>query len=165
MAILAAGGYLRALNTENLFKVSGDHPPPFLPGLLVTVILLVSGLLYYWWEQSVRRKGSAGQQAIFILSGLLMIVAFAGAIWIGRMMILVDGSPPFDAYLSLMFLLTWFSAFHFALTAIIGLLLLGRVMRSRVNGHDYIVEVVGYWWYYTAIAGLLMWLFILFLSA
>jgi hypothetical protein len=54
--------------------------------------------------------------------------------------------------------------FHFLLAAIIGLLLLGRVLRGRREGHDYIVEVVGYWWYYTVIASLVLWVFGMVLS-
>jgi hypothetical protein len=58
-------------------------------------------------------------------------------------------------------LLTWYTAVHLLLAALIGLLLLGRVLRGRIAGHEYIAEVTGYWWYYTVIASLLVWLFVL----
>src|SRR5579859_3928876 len=39
--IMAAGGYLSALNTENQFRVSGDHAPTLLPGVLVAIALVL----------------------------------------------------------------------------------------------------------------------------
>jgi hypothetical protein len=59
----------------------------------------------------------------------------------------------------MLLLLAWYSAFHLLLAAIIGLLVLGRILNGRLVNRGYIVEVVGYWWYYTVIAGLIMWLF------
>jgi hypothetical protein len=56
-------------------------------------------------------------------------------------------------------LVVWFAAIHLLLATIIGLLLGGRVLRGRLAGHEFIVEVTGYWWYYTVIASLLLWLF------
>src|ERR1700682_3103114 len=41
LAILAAGGYLSALNTEGQFKIAGDFVPPFVPGLLVMIGLVL----------------------------------------------------------------------------------------------------------------------------
>ena len=90
-----------------------------------------------------------------------MIVALVGEIWVGATL---GYSAPFHAYASLMLLLTWYSVVHLLLAAIIGLLLLGRILRGRLSGQGYITEVVGYWWYYTVVASLLMWLFSLLLS-
>src|SRR5258708_5912608 len=53
LAILAGGGYLRALNTEGQYKVAGDFAPALLPGLLVMIALVLSGLSYYWWYYTV----------------------------------------------------------------------------------------------------------------
>jgi hypothetical protein len=150
LALLAAGGYLSALNVLNQYRLSGDHPPALLPGILASVALVLSGLAYYWWE----RRG--GQPIIFILALLLMAAALAFQIWLGASLGYV---APFHAYESVILLLSWYSAFHFGLAAVIGLLLLGRILRGRLAGHPYIPEVVGYWWYYTAIAGLVMWAF------
>jgi hypothetical protein len=150
LALLAAGGYLSALNVLNQYKLASDHPPTLLPGVLAAVVLILSGLAYYWWE----RRG--GQSVSFILSLLLMVVALAFQIWLA---ITLGYASPFHAYESVILLLSWYSAFHLALTSFIGLLLLGRIMRGRLAGHPYIPEVVGYWWYYTIIAGLVMWAF------
>jgi heme/copper-type cytochrome/quinol oxidase subunit 3 len=161
VAILAAGGYLTALNVEGQFRASGDHPPTFLPGLLLAIVLVLSGLSYYWWAREVRKNGGAGQLVFFILAFALIVIALVGQIWISRT--LGYTTQPFSAYESLVFLLTWYSAVHLLLTAIIGLLLLVRLLRGRVGvaGSDYVAQTAGYWWYYTIIAGLLMWLFLL----
>jgi heme/copper-type cytochrome/quinol oxidase subunit 3 len=158
IAILAGGGYLNALNTENQFRIAGDNAPTFLPGLLVAIVLLLSGLVYYWWERSARKRGVGAQLIVVVLAWVLMIGALVGQIWIGRTL---GYNSPFQAYESVILLLTWYSAVHLLLAVIIGLLLLGRVLRGRIVEHDYIAEVTGYWWYYTVIASLLIWLFVL----
>src|SRR5215467_2645030 len=119
-SILAAGGYLSALNVMGQFKKAGDQPPAFLPGLLLAVVLVLSGLCYYWWEQRMRQNRGTGQQAFFLLAWAFMIVALAGQIWIGATL---GYSAPFHAYESVVLLQTWLSSFHFLLTAIVGFLL------------------------------------------
>lgn len=155
VAILAAGGYLSALNVLGQFK-GGDHAPAFLPGLLAAIVLVLSGLTYYLWERGVRRNGGAGQRGIFILSWALMIIALAAQIWVS---VGLKYASPFHGYASMLLLLAWYSAFHLLLGAIIGLLMLGRILNGRLVDRGYIVEVTGYWWYYTVAAGLIMWLF------
>jgi hypothetical protein len=161
MAIFAAGGYLSALNVLNQYRLPSDHPPAFVPGLVVAIIAILSALTYYLWERGARSSGGSGQQIFFIVALLLMVVATVIQFVISST--LGYAGDPFHAYESVMILLTWYSAIHFLLAAIIGLLLLGRILRGRVAGHGYIPEVVGYWWYYTVIAGLLMWIFSLLL--
>ena len=73
-------------------------------------------------------------------------------------------TAPYSAYESVITLLMWFMAFKHLLAAILGLLLFGRIMRGRIAGHEYLAEAAGYWWYYTVVASLLMWLFALSLA-
>jgi hypothetical protein len=161
LAILAGGGYLRALNTEGQYKVAGDFAPALLPGLLVMIALVLSGLFYYWWERRARKPGEAGQTLFFLLALVLMLVAGVAETWIAAAL---RYGIPIHAYESVQLLLTWFTAVHLLLAAIIGLLLGGRILRGRLVGHEFIAEVVGYWWYYTVIASLLMWLFGVYLT-
>jgi hypothetical protein len=156
VAILAAGGYLSSLNVENQFFLPGDHGLAFLPSLLVIIILALSGIAYYGWERRARGNEGTSPRAFFLLALVFMVVALVVQIWVSITLKFASGAP-FHAYESLMMLLAWFTAAHLLLTVIIGLLLLGRVMRNRVQG--YIAEATGYWWYYTAIASLIMWLF------
>src|SRR5713226_355055 len=161
LAILAGGGYLRALNTEGQYKVAGDFAPALLPGLLIMIVLVLSGLSYFWWERRARKPGVAGQALFFLLAVVLMLAAGVGETWIGAAL---RYGIPIDAYESVQLLVTWFTAIHLLLAAIIGLLLGGRILRGRLAGHEFIPEVVGYWWYYTVIASLLMWLFGMYLT-
>jgi hypothetical protein len=163
LAILAGGGYLSALNTENLYRVAGDHPPAFLPGLVVAIALVLSGFAYYWWERKVRRGESSGQLMFFLPAWALMILAMVVQILIG--ITLNRGyTPPYDAYESVITLLVWSMALRHMLAAILGLPLFGRIIRGRIVGYEYLVEASGYWWYYTVVASLLMWLFALLLA-
>src|SRR6266704_1776942 len=68
LAIMAAGGYLRALNTEGQYKVAGYYGPPYVPGLLIMIGLVLSGLSYYWWERRASRPGETGQTPFFLLA-------------------------------------------------------------------------------------------------
>lgn len=161
LAILAAGGYLRALNTEGQYKVAGDFAPAFLPGLLIAIALVLSGLAYFWWERKVRMPGEAGQPLFFLLAWVLMLVAGVGATWIGASL---KYGVTMHAYESVQLLVIWFTAVHLLLAAFVGLLLGGRILRGRVAGHEFIAEVVGYWWYYTVVASILLWLFGVYLT-
>lgn len=161
-AIFAAGGYLSALNVLNQYKVKGDHPPAFVPGLIVAILLVVSGLAYYLWQRGERSKEGSGLLISFIAAFLLMLVAAVVQFVIAST--LGYAGSPFHAYESVMIILTWYSALHFALAALIGLLLLGRILRGRLAGQGYISQTVGYWWYYTVLAGLLMWIFSMLLA-
>jgi len=161
LAILAGGGYLSALNTEGQYKIAGDFAPPFVPGLLIAIGLVLSGLSYFWWERRARRPGGTGQTLFFLLALVLMLAAGVGETWIGAAL---RYGIPIHAYESVQLLVVWFAAIHLLLAAIIGLLLGGRILRGRLAGHEFIPEVVGYWWYYTVIASLLLWLFGLLLT-
>ena len=161
LAILAGGGYLSALNTEGQYKIAGDFAPPFVPGLLITIGLVLSGLSYFWWERRARRPGGTGQTLFFLLAVVLMLAAGVGETWIGGAL---RYGVPIHAYESVQLLVVWFAAIHLLLAAIIGLLLGGRILRGRLAEHEFIPEVVGYWWYYTVIASLLLWLFGLLLT-
>ncbi len=159
--IMAAGSYLAALNTDNQFRVSGDHAPALLPGLLVAIALVLSGLIYYWWARRAPRYGETGPAAFFMVALLLMILAIVGQTWVE--LSLGYTTTPFHAYESMLMLITWFTWAHFLLALIIGLLMLGRILRGRLAGFGFMAEVTGYWWYYTILSALLLWVFSLIL--
>ena len=156
LAILAAGGYLSALNTENQFKVAGDFAPPLVPTLLVMIALVLSGLCYFAWARRASRPGDTGQALFFLVGLVLMLAAGVAETWIGAAL---RYGIPIHAYESLLLLITWFTAVHLVLTAIIGVLLGGRILRGRLAGHEFLVTAAGYWWYYTVVASILLWLF------
>ena len=163
MAILAAGGYLSALNVLNQYRLPGDHPPSFVLGLIVAIAVILSALTYYLWGRGSTGDQRGVGQLIFLVAAFVLMIA-ATVIQFVMGLTLGYAGNPFHAYESVMILVTWYSAIHFLLASIIGLLLLGRLMRGRLAGRGYIVEATGYWWYYTVLAGLLMWVFSLVLA-
>lgn len=154
-AIMAAGGYLSALNTENQFRIAGDHSPALLQGILVAIALVLSGLIYYWWARRAHITGETGSTAFFVVALLLMVLALAGQTWVN--LSLGYTSIPFHGYESILMLITWFTWVHFLLAIIIGVLVMGRILRGRLAGFGFIAEVTGYWWYYTVLSALLLW--------
>lgn len=155
--ILAGAAYLRVLNTENQFRVAGDHPPALLPGLLVAIALVLSGLIYFWWARRVPRYGETGPSAFFMVALLLMFLALVGQTWVA--LSLGYTNTPFHAYESVLMLITWFTWAHFLLAVIVGILMLGRILRGRLAGFGFMAEISGYWWYYTILSALLLWIF------
>ena len=161
VAIMAGAQYLHALNTEGQYKVAGDYAPSFVAGLLVMIGLLLSGLAFYLWDRRASKAGETGQTLFFLLSLLIMLAAAVGETWIGATL---SYGVPIQAYESVHLLITWFTAVHLWLAAIIGILLVGRILRGRVAGHEFVVEVSGWWWYYTVVASILLWLFATYLT-
>lgn len=161
LAILAGGGYLRALNTEGQYRIAGDFAPAFVPGLLIAIGLVLSGISYYWWERRASKAGETGQTPFFLLALVLMLVAGVAETWIGGTL---RYGVPISAYESVQFLVTWFTAVHLLLAAFVGILVGGRILRGRLAGHEFIAEVTGYWWYYTVVASVLLWLFGVYLT-
>ena len=161
IAVMAGAQYLQALNTEGQYKVAGDYAPSFVVGLLVMIGLLLSGLAFYLWVRKASKAGETGQTLFFLLSLLIMLAAAVGQTWIGATL---RYGVPIQAFESIHFLITWFTAVHLWLATIIGILLFGRVLRGRVAGHEFVVEVSGWWWYYTVVASILLWLFASYLT-
>jgi hypothetical protein len=161
LAILAGGGYLRALNTEGQYKIAGDFAPAFVPGLLIVVGLVLSGISFYLWERRARKDGKTGQAFFFLLALVLMLAAGVAETWVGAAL---RYGIPISAYESVQLLVTWFTAVHLLLAAFVGILVGGRILRGRLTGHEFIVEVTGYWWYYTVVASVLLWLFGVYLT-
>lgn len=161
LAIMAGAQYLRALNTEGQYKVAGDFAPSFVAGLLVMIGLLLSALTFYLWDRRASKNGETGQTLFFLLSLLIMLAAAVVETWIGATL---RYGIPIQAFESVHLLITWFTAVHLWLAVIIGILIGGRILRGRVAGHEFVVEVTGYWWYYTMVASIILWLFATFLA-
>jgi len=159
LAIMAGGGYLSALNTENQFKVAGDFAPAFVPGLLIMIGLVLSGIAYFLWERKARRPGGKGQPVFFLLALVLMLVTGIAETWLGAALKYGGPNVTIDAYQSVQLLIVWYTAVHLLFAAAVGILLYGRILRGRLAGREFIAEVTGYWWYYTVIGALLLWIF------
>lgn len=161
VAIMAGAEYLQALNTEGQYKVAGDFAPNLIAGLLVMIGLLLSGLAYYLWDRKASKAGERGLTLFFLLALVIMLAAAVGETWIGATL---RYGVPIQAYESVHLVITWFTVVHLWLAVIIGILLGGRILRGRVARHEFVAEVTGYWWYYTVVASILLWLFATFLT-
>jgi heme/copper-type cytochrome/quinol oxidase subunit 3 len=162
-SIMAAGGYLSALNTAGAFKGPGDQPL-FPPGMVVALMLVLSGVCYFWWAQGMRR--GAGTNAFFWLALVFILAALAAEIWVWLSLgytTAPDEEPIYDAFRSVVIIVTAFATVHLLLTSILGVLMSGRLLRGRLAEQAYIVQSAGYWWYYTVISGVIIWLFIVLL--
>ncbi len=158
LAVLAAGGWLSALNVGGLFKAPTDQPS-FPPGLVVAILLLVSALCYLGWDRAVRRGG--GATVFFVLALVLVIAALAVQAWSWTTLgytTAPTATPSYDAFQSLVILVAAFNTVHIFVLAVIGVLLGGRIMNGRIAGQEFIPQVVGYWWYYTVLSGVILWL-------
>lgn len=158
LAVLAAGGWLSALNVDGLFKAPTDQPS-FPPGLVVAILLLVSALCYLIYDRAVRRGG--GATVFFVLALVLVIAALAVQCWSWTTLgytTAPTSAPAYDAFQSLVILIAGFNTVHIFVLAVIGLLLGGRIMNGRIAGHEFIPRVVGYWWYYSVLSGVILWL-------
>lgn len=160
IGVLAAGGWLSALNVTGLFKAPTDQPS-FPPGLVVAILLALSALCYLIYDRAMRRGG--GGVAFFVLALVLVIAALAVQLWswttLGYTTAPTD-TPAYDAFQSLVILIAAFNSVHIFVLSVIGLLLGGRIINGRIAGHEFIPQVVGYWWYYTVISGVILWLFL-----
>ncbi len=162
IAIMAGAQYLQALNTEGKYKIAGDYAPNFTVGLLVMIGLLLSGIAYFLWGRRASKDGNSGQAVFVLISLVLMLAAAVLETWIGATL---RYGVPIQAYESIHFLVTWFTAVHLWLATLIGVLLFGRILRGRIaGGHEFVAEVTGWWWYYTVIASILLWLFATYLT-
>lgn len=158
LSVIAAGGWLSALNVSGMFKAPTDQPS-FPPGLVVAILLLLSGLCYLVWDRGIRRGGGAG--VFFVLSLVLVIAALAVQIWTWTTLgytTAPESAPAYDAFQSLVILVAAFNTIHIFVLAVIGVLLGGRIMNGRIAGHEFIPIVVGYWWYYSVLSGVILWL-------
>jgi len=164
LAIIAAAGYLRTLNTEGAFAmVKGDFAPNPTYGLYIMIGVAVSAVFYYLWEVSARREGSNGGALLPLL--VLAFLLFAGAagweIYLGDTL---KYGITIDAWESVQLFIVWFTGAHLVLGSIIGLLTLGRVVSGRIKQDTFIPETVGYWWYYTAISAIILYAFAYWLT-
>jgi hypothetical protein len=161
VAIIAGSQYLRALNTEGQYRIAGDFAPSLVAGLLIMIGLLLSGLAFYLWDRKASKAGETGQTLFFLLALVIMLAAAVGETWIGATL---RYGVPIQAYESVHWLITWFTAVHLWLAFIIGILLGGRILRGRLAGHEFVAEATGYWWYYTVVASIILWLFATYLT-
>jgi heme/copper-type cytochrome/quinol oxidase subunit 3 len=154
-SILAGNLYLGALNVMGQFKPASEQAPSAALGIGLTLIAVASALSYGWATRAFATGNEAGFSARARLALGLVAIAVLGQIWF---IASLSFPAPLHGYASMIILLAAYHELHLLVTAVAGLLILGRLARRRLVGQGYLVEVVGYWWYYVAVVAVVIWL-------
>ncbi len=153
-SILAGDLYLGALNVLGQFKPPAEGAPSLVVGLVLTLIAVVSALSYGWAARALSSGGEAGFMTGVRVALALIVVAFLAQVWV---VATLGFRSPLHGYGSMTILLSAYHGFHLLVTAIVGVLIVGRSAAGRLVGQPYLAQVVGYWWYYVAIAAMAIW--------
>jgi hypothetical protein len=63
---------------------------------------------------------------------------------------------PLHAYASAMSLFVLFHAWHLVAALVLGALVVGRLFKGRIGDRTYVIQVVGWWLWYTAITAVVV---------
>jgi cytochrome c oxidase subunit 3 len=156
LAMMASQVYLHGLNVQGQFHPHGEQPPSFAVGLIMTLVVAASAGIFYWGTTRLRNHDMRGFRLATIVAWVLMAVAMVGQI---ALFFSIRYPAPTHAYGSVVQIMTGYHAIHLFLGVLIGFLLIGRIVRGRIIGYEYVVQGAGYWWYYVAVAAAITWLF------
>jgi len=160
-AIYLAYIYLHALNTMHQFKPSSEPMPTTVGNVLLTVGALAGAAAWTWGYRGSRSGDSARARTGVTLGWLITVAGLAGSL-----VVFADlkAPLPLHAYASSMSLFVLFHGWHLVVGLLIGAIVLGRLYRGRIGGREYVIQVVGWWLWYTAILAIVMMVLILALS-
>ena len=159
-SLFAAYIFLRTYNTQGMW-FKGIKPPSFGGQALLTLALVLSGVLYFIGERTLR----VNNQSIFRLSMLVALVLMFVTL-VGEIIYL--GHLPFTttdgAFASSFIMLSAYHVFHMLIAIPIGFGLVNRALHARYRPDNTVgITVIGYYWYWTVIMGLALWLLVIVL--
>jgi cytochrome c oxidase subunit 1 len=149
VAVYAAFIYLHALNTQGAFKPPTEARPSVVGTVLVTAGSVVAALAYAWGQQGLRSR-DAGR----VRTGVMLAVVISLAALVGDLLVFggLNYPAPLHAYGSFMSLFILYHAFrHLVVGVVVGALVLGRLLKGRLVGRDYVIQATGYWFWWIAI--------------
>jgi heme/copper-type cytochrome/quinol oxidase subunit 3 len=157
-AMYVSQAYLHILNSSGQYR-AGVQPPSVVAGLILAAVVAASAAIYFWGEQGHRAGHLDRYRTGLIAAWVLVLIAL-----VGQLVVLfgLRYSIPENGFASLVMVMSAYHAVHLLVTALIGFLVLGRVLHGRIAGHEYITEVTGYWWYYVAATAVTTWLMLSF---
>lgn len=152
--LLFAYFYLRALNVDNAW-LSDDNPvvAAAWKTWLIAGVTVVSALVYRYGERGI----AAGKRSTFLagalIGALLVVLAIVLVIYQMRTwgILMSDGS-----YASTFIVMTGVQLAHLVLLLILAIGIWNRGTRGKLDDGNYThATVVGYFWYWVALAGVL----------
>lgn len=140
--------YLRGLNTDDSWVVSGTRTASPVWNWVIAAIVVASALVFQWGE----RRGREGKHTALAtgtsLALLLLVADLAVQVW---RMVAFPSSIQADAYASITMVMGGAHVFHLLITLFVGLGVWFRTRRGLTAGvagkH---AALVGYWWTWVA---------------
>jgi heme/copper-type cytochrome/quinol oxidase subunit 3 len=161
LAIFLAYIYLDGLNTMHQFKPSSERTPTTVGTVLLTVAALAGAAAWSWGYRQSRSGESARARTGVTLSWGITAAGLVGSLLVFASL---KAPLPLHAYASSMSLFVLFHAWHLVVGLVIGALVLGRLYRGRIGGREYVIQVAGWWLWYTAVLAVVTMVLVLALS-
>ncbi len=160
----AAAGYLRVLNTNHAYKGPHEAASSFLWGLVLSLLAVLAALAFFWGQREWKAGKHKALRTGNLIATVLILVALAGQIallasshYVGT----ADDPFAIDAFASSNMFINAYHCVHLFIAALVGVLMMGRISNHRIEGHEYILEAVGFWWQLNvAIISVVTWLLI-----
>jgi cytochrome c oxidase subunit 1 len=144
--------YLDGLNTMGQFRPGSEARPATLGTVLLAVGALAAAAAWSWGYKRSRANDGGGMRAGVTLGWLLTLAGFVGSLFaFGDL----KAPLPLHAYASSMSLLVLFHGWHLIAGLVMGALVLGCMYKRRIEGREYIIQIVGWWLWYSAILSVL----------
>ena len=159
-ALFMAYIFLRAYNTQGLW-FKGIQPPSVGVITVLVLILVASGACYYFSERALREDNQTLFRGLMAAAFVLMLITFVGQI-------IFMAHLPFTfsdgAFASSFIMLSGYHVFHMFIATMIGIGLVNRAWHARYTPANTIgITVIGYFWYWTVIMGVALWLLLIVL--
>ncbi len=151
LAMFLAFVYLHGLNTLGQFR-AGESTPALAGTLLLAGAAVVAALSFQWGRGGAAAGDSTRVRAGVSLAWVISLGALAGDL------IVFSGlgyRTPFHAYASGIEVFTLYHALHLVIALIAGGLMLGRLLKGRLTGRDYVLQATGYWFWWVAASAVL----------
>ena len=143
--------YLHALNTMGAFK-GNESTPSIAASAILAVAAIVAALTWSWGHAGLKRGDVTRARAGVVSAFLITLAALVGDL------LLFAGlkfAVPFHAYASGIETFVFYHGVHLLLTAIIGGLVMGRLLSGRLNEREYVLKAAGYWFWWVAVVAVM----------
>jgi cytochrome c oxidase subunit I len=147
-AVTLAYIYLDALDTQGQFKPASEGTPTTVGNVLVTVGAVAAAVAWTWGYRRAR-DGYHGQARGWAMLGwILTLAGLAGSVIVFARL---TAPLPLHAYASAIALFILFHAWHLVAGSVLGAIVLGRMLKGRIGGREYVIQVAGWWLWYAAV--------------